>query len=149
MVLYDVSELRELARLAIDEPRVWLAVEWEPPRPRPVLARAAGRPGAGPAAAPGVSSGAEVPPESLSLAPAGHYAVVSAARERPGVENLVSWLKGVGYPATVDRHQDVMGTVWFRAMAGPYPDRRQAEAAARALTARYGYKPWILTVEAR
>ncbi len=32
-------------------------------------------------------------------------------------------------------------------MVGPYSRRDEAEAAARSLGARYGYKPWILTVE--
>jgi hypothetical protein len=31
-------------------------------------------------------------------------------------------------------------------MVGPYLERGLAEEAARSLTARYGYKPWILTV---
>ena len=63
------------------------------------------------------------------------------------MENLVVWLQSVGYPGVVDRHVDVMGVTWFRAMVGPYASRERAEAAAQELGSRYGYKPWILRME--
>jgi hypothetical protein len=70
-----------------------------------------------------------------------------AARDRTGVDDLVEWLRSVDFPATVDRHVDVMGVEWYRAMAGPYEGRDAAEEAARTLGTRYGYKPWILSVD--
>ncbi len=148
LVLYDAARLVELARAEQQDGRLWLAVEWQPPRPRTELAqrsvrRAAERAGELPQPLRAEDEAGD--PEAGAAG--GYYAVVSAARERSGVENLVSWLRSVGYPGTVDRHEDVMGVVWYRAMVGPYPERGLAEEAARSLTARYGYKPWILTVE--
>ncbi len=155
LVLYSIPGLEEIARAAVAEPRVWFTVSWEPPRPRTELAQRLVR-------APQVAdrqeegqedrrrtSSAGSEPASASPPPAspGYYAVVIAARDRKGVDDLVEWLLSVDFPATVDRHVDVMGVVWFRAMAGPYPGREAAEEAARTLGARYGYKPWILSVE--
>lgn len=86
-------------------------------------------------------------PREPGQAPPGYYAVVLAARARPNVDSLVGWLQTVGYPATLERHRDKMGVVWYRAMVGPYSSRMKAESAARSLSARYGrFKPWILTV---
>ncbi|UCC82478.1 MAG: SPOR domain-containing protein [Gemmatimonadota bacterium] len=147
LVLYDVLRLVEVARAELDERRLWLAVEWRPPRPRMELAqRTVRRASETVVAEPQVGAEAAEPRDPDAGAEPGVYAVVSAARERAGVDNLVSWLRSVGYPGTVDRHEDVMGVVWYRAMVGPYPERELAEEAARSLTARYGYKPWILTV---
>jgi hypothetical protein len=149
LVLYDALRLVEVARVELDDRRLWLAVEWQPPRPRMELAqRTVRRASETVVAEPQVRAEADEPRDPDAGAEAGVYAVVSAARERAGVENLVSWLRSVGYPGTVDRHEDVMGVVWYRAMVGPYPERELAEEAARSLTARYGYKPWILTVSA-
>ncbi len=149
LVLYDVSRLVEVSRVEADEARLWLAVEWQPPRPRLELAqRSVRRSEEGSAA----SSASREADEDLGSAEAdtsaqpGYYAVVLAARERAGVDNLVRWLRSVGYPGTVDRHVDVMGVTWFRAMVGPYPDRVRGEESARSLSARYGYKPWILSI---
>lgn len=149
LVLYDALRLVEVTRVELDERRLWLPVEWQPPRPRVELAqRTVRRPSAAVAAEPQAraDTDADEPPDPDAGAGPGVYAVVSAARERVGVDNLVSWLRSVGYPGTVDRHEDVMGVVWYRAMVGPYAERELAEEAARSLTARYGYKPWILTV---
>jgi cell division septation protein DedD len=74
--------------------------------------------------------------------------VVLAARQRSGVDELVNGLRDTGYPATTDEHRDVTGVVWFRAMVGPYSQRAAVEEAVRSLSSRYGYKPWILSVEA-
>lgn len=145
LVLYSVRGLLEIARYGAEQGRVWIPVEWQPPRPRPELARAERRTGERRARAPDSEADGATDVE----APPGHYAVVSAARERGGVENLVKWLENVGYPARVDEHSDAMGALWFRAMVGPYPTRPAAEAASRALNARYGYKPWILRVESQ
>lgn len=147
LVLYDALRLVEVARAELNDRRLWLAVEWQPPRPRTELTqRTVRRAGETVAAEPRVRADADEPRDPEAGAEPGIYAVVSAARERTGVDNLVSWLRSVGYPGTVDRHEDVMGVVWYRAMVGPYPERGLAEEAARSLTARYGYKPWILTV---
>ncbi len=149
LVLYDMTRLLEITREEPEGAHRWLMVNWQPPRPRIELAQRTARSGeaaAGPGAAEAQPGGAEAPGEER-VAPPGYYAVVSAAREPAGVRNLVAWLSTAGYPATVDRHEDVMGGVWFRAMAGPYSSRDKAEVAARSLGARYGYKPWILTVE--
>jgi hypothetical protein len=147
LVLYDALRLVEVARIELDDRRLWLAVSWRPPRPRMELAQRTVQRATGTAAAePQVRADAGEPRDPEAGAEPGVYAVVSAARERAGVDNLVSWLRSVGYPGTVDRHEDVMGTLWYRAMVGPYPERELAEDAARSLTARYGYKPWILTV---
>ncbi len=147
LVLYDALRLVEVARAEANDRRLWLAVEWQPPRPRMELAqRTVRRAPETVAADPELRVETDEPRDPDAGAEPGVYAVVSAARERPGVDNLVSWLRSVGYPGTVDRHEDVMGVVWYRAMVGPYPERELAEEAARSLTARYGYKPWILTV---
>jgi hypothetical protein len=144
LVLYDAATLAELARAEAGAAQRWFAVEWQPPSPRQEAAR--------PQAPVSVrvmprAAGEESEDRDPAAgAPAGFYAVVSAARERTGVDNLVTWLRSVGYPGVVDRHVDPMGETWFRAMVGPYPDRDRAEEAAQSLGARYGYKPWILSV---
>lgn len=144
LLLYDASTLAELARAEAGAAQRWFAVEWQPPRPRqetvrpqaPVSVRVMPR----------AAGGEGEDRDPAAGAPPGFYAVVSAARERTGVDNLVTWLRSVGYPGVVDRHMDPMGETWFRAMVGPYPDRDRAEEAAQSLGARYGYKPWILSV---
>lgn len=147
LVLYDVLRLVEAARANAGEAVAWLPVNWQPPRPRTELAARSGR-ASGPVAhgaAPAAGGAADV--EGESGTPAGFYAVVLAARQRAGVDELVTWLRSVGYGAVVDLHEDMMGIEWFRAMVGPYSSREQAEAASQSLAARYGYKPWILRVE--
>jgi hypothetical protein len=147
LVLYDALRLVEVARVELDDRRLWLAVEWQPPRPRVELAqRTVERASQTVAQEPRPPGDVDRPADRETGVEPGAYAVVSAARERAGVDNFVSWLRSVGYPGTVDRHEDVMGVVWYRAMVGPYAERGLAEEAARSLTARYGYKPWILTV---
>ncbi len=146
LVLYDASTLAELARSEVGAAQRWFTVEWQPPRPRQETAR---RPQA-PLTVRAMPSrdsdeeAAELDPEAG--APDGFYAVVSAARERAGVDNLVTWLRSVEYPGVVDVHVDPMGVTWYRAMVGPYQDRERAEEAAQSLGARYGYKPWILSI---
>ena len=149
LVLYDSSRLVEIARVAADERMTWLAVQWQPPRPRLELARRTAARRAQTRAEPESGDGAGQPEEvdPGAGAPPGFYAVVSAARQLPGVENLVVWLRSVGYPGVVDRHRDVMGVTWYRAMVGPYSSRERADASAQELGARYGYKPWILHME--
>jgi SPOR domain len=151
LVLYDIPRSVEVARTAVDDGQLWLAVKWQPPRPRVELARrtAARVPKETPAISGATGSaaaeGAVIDPDAV-VSP-GFYAVVLAARQRGGVEDLVIWLRSVGYPGVVDRHRDVMSVTWFRAMVGPYASRERAEAAAQELGARYGYKPWILRVD--
>ncbi len=149
LVLYDVMRLLEIAREEPEGEHRWIMVNWQPPRPRIELAQrtARGAPSAKVAAVPEARPGEAEPLEEERGTPTGYYAVVSAAREEAGVRDLVAWLRSAGYPGTVDRHEDVMGVVWFRAMVGPYSGRDEAEAAARSLGARYGYKPWILNIE--
>lgn len=147
LALYDLPRLREVARSPFERARLWFPVEWRPPRPLPELASRGGTESASPGDAaasptPGPADGDEV-----GYAAPGFYAVVLAARNRKGVDDIVNWLQGVDYPAAVDRHEDVMGQVWYRALVGPYPARGPAEKAAEDLNARYGYKPWILAVE--
>ncbi len=154
LVLYELPALTELTRVAEAAPTQWLAVEWQPPRPReeapqpPALARAEAREDV-----PAPVGGAEAADDERPVfdpdagVPVGYYAVVLAARARAGVERLVIRLRSVGYPGVMDLHRDVMGVEWYRAMIGPFPSRSRAEAAARDLGARYGYKPWILTIE--
>jgi hypothetical protein len=141
LVLYDIARLVEVARSETEDGILWLAVDWQPPRPRVELA-SRGRPTAAPVVAAGGPSAG-----TGDAAPKGFYAVVLAARQRAGVDELVTWLRSVGYSGLVDFHRDAMGVEWFRAMVGPYPNREQAEAASQSLAARYGYKPWILSVE--
>ncbi len=145
LVLYDVFRLIEVARAEAGEGMLWLAVNWQPPRPRAELASRPAR--QAPSAAPPSAAGGGADIGTEEGVPTGFYAVVLAARQRAGVDELVSWLRSVGYPAVVDLHQDVMGVEWFRAMVGPYSSREQAEAASQSLASRYGYKPWILRVE--
>ncbi len=150
LVLYELPGLTRIARVEHSEPRIWMPVEWHPPRPRIDY----GRPTLADAWRSRVASARERAAVEKadttardSVAGPGYYAVVSAARTSVAVEKLVSWLRSVGYPAQLDQHEDVMGVIWYRAMAGPYPSRARAEAAARSLGARYGYKPWILSIE--
>ncbi len=153
LLLYDLSSLLEIARIELEDPRIWLPVEWQPPRPRLELAHRTSVPAASQMEATSVEPVEEGVANDSSAthvemdAPPGYYAVVLAARTQPGVDDLVAWLKGVGYSSIRDRHEDVMGVVWFRAMVGPYPNRSRAESAARSLGARYGYKPWILSID--
>lgn len=146
LVLYDATRLIELVRAERGEQVEWLPVNWQPPRPRIELASAATEEAA-PEVPVAVGGDGELGEGSDSVVAAGHYAVVSAAQQRPGVDELARWLRGVGYPGVVDLHRDAAGVEWFRAMVGPYARREQAEAAAQSLSARYGYKPWILQVE--
>ncbi len=141
LVLYDIARLVEVARAETEGGLLWLAVDWQPPRPRVELASREQS-----TAAPVVTAGGPSA-ETGDVAPQGFYAVVLAARQRAGVDELVTWLRSVGYSGLVDHHRDAMGVEWFRAMVGPYPNREQAEAASQSLAARYGYKPWILSVE--
>lgn len=150
LVLYELPGLTRIMSVEPSEPRIWMPVEWHPPRPRidygrPTLADA-WRSRVASARERAAVEEADTASRDSVAAP-GYYAVVSAARTSDGVERLVSWLRSVGYPAEVDQHEDVMGVIWYRAMAGPYPSRVRAEAAARSLGARYGYKPWILSIE--
>jgi len=150
LVLYDALRLLEIARVQAGDQRVWLTVEWQPPRPRTELTQRSARrtePGERGDAVPGGQAAEEGSPGSGEGPAPGYYTVVLAARAQPGVDDLVSWLRGLGYPAIVERHEDPMGVVWFRAMVGPYARRALAEAASRSLNARYGYKPWILSIE--
>jgi len=147
LVLYDVLRQVEVARADAGDRVLWLAVNWQPPRPRTELAARPARQVGPVAGAAANGSGGEVSLDDEG-APAGFYAVVLAARQRSGVDELVTWLRSVGYSAVLDLHQDAMGIEWFRAMVGPYPNREQAEAASQSLAARYGYKPWILRLEA-
>jgi hypothetical protein len=148
LVLYTLPDLNQIARVQDVSDRRWVPVEWHPPQPRPELVRRAPNPTPGsepPAVAPG-SAGTGAPvPDRAAPAP-GYYAVVLAARAQPGVDNLVAWLRSVGFRATRERHRDAMGVTWYRAMVGPFANRPQAESTARDLGARYGYKPWILAL---
>ena len=147
LVLYDTPRMLEVARSEIGDHQLWLPVRWEPPRPRMELTRRTVTAQTDGADDSGASESDEATPDPGAGAPPGFYAVVSAARQLPGVENLVVWLQSVGYPSVVDRHLDVMGVTWYRAMVGPYSGRERAEAAAQELGSRYGYKPWILHME--
>ncbi len=149
LVLYEITRLIEIAREEPEGDHRWMMVNWQPPRPRIELAQRTARetPPADEVTEEEPRPGEARPLDEERGAPPGYYAVVSAAREPAGVRDLVAWLRTAGYPGTVDRHEDVMGVVWFRAMVGPYARRDEAEVAARSLGARYGYKPWILTIE--
>lgn len=81
--------------------------------------------------------------EESTLIP-GIYAVVSAARTPDGIQTLRAQLAEEGYPASVDRYVDEFGTVWYRALIGPYRDRSAAEAAAGRVAAVRGVRPWVL-----
>ncbi len=145
LVLFETRSLVEVVRADVDDPRLWLPVQWQPPRPRQELARPQPTP-VTIEVAPAVVGEEGEASDPEAEAPAGHYAVVSAARDEGGVDNLAGWLRSVGYPGRVDRHEDVMGQIWYRAMVGPYASRSLAEEAAQSLGSRYGYKPWILQV---
>jgi hypothetical protein len=147
LVLYDTPRMLEVARSEVGDNQLWLAVRWQPPRPRMELTRRTATAQTDRTADSSAVAGEEEAPDPGAGAPPGFYAVVSAARQLPGVENLVVWLQSVGYPGVVDRHLDVMGVTWYRAMVGPYTSRERAEAAAQELGSRYGYKPWILHME--
>ena len=153
LVLYSLPSLAEIGRVDAGESSVWLPLAWNPPQPRPEAARRAETDGGGEATDPASRPVDSTPGDSSYIidpergAPPGYYAVVSAARSPAGVDNLVRWLRSVGYTALRDRHEDVMGVIWFRAMLGPYANRSQAESSARSLSARYGYKPWILSID--
>ncbi|UCF20932.1 MAG: SPOR domain-containing protein [Gemmatimonadota bacterium] len=150
LLLFDLPSLEELSRVDVDVPRLWVAVEWQPPRPRTELARLpADRAPATPGAQPGGDAARPVDADvsSATSPPPGYYAVVLAARERGGIAELVDWLRDRGYSAATDEHRDLSGVIWYRAMVGPYAQRAAVEEAVQSLSSRYGYKPWILSVE--
>ncbi|MFW6175950.1 MAG: hypothetical protein ACOC7L_03920, partial [Acidobacteriota bacterium] len=110
--------------------RWWAAVPWNPAPPLVVSESlederlAAGRARADslldslgetldslPVAAPDSDAAADTAPEGP---PSGFYAVVVAAREEPGVVEMVESLRDAGYPTTVQRHEDDAGRVWYR-----------------------------------
>lgn len=148
LVLYTLPDLNQIARVQDAGDRRWVPVEWHPPQPRPELVRRApnSTSASQPPAVKSDSAGSEGAALEDGEPRPGYYAVVLAARAQPGVDRLVSWLRGVGFKATRERHRDAMGVTWYRAMVGPFANRPQAESAARDLGARYGYKPWILSV---
>ncbi len=149
LVLYELPSLIELTRVDEDH-RFWLAVGWQPPQPREW---SQGRPAPASAdtadaeAGEVASAAAQQPLEPVDGVRPGYYVVVLAARSEGGVDKLVKRLRSLGYPGLMDHHRDALGVKWFRAMMGPYASRSRAETAARELGARYGYKPWILTVD--
>ena len=146
--LYELPSLNELTRVSEDGDRLWIAVEWQPPRPREASQRRAlARLTSEEAPEPKADEEDQEQAAADGELGAGYYAVVLAARSVGGVDALVSRLRSVGYPGVLDRHTDAMGVEWYRAMIGPYPTRTRGEAAARELGARYGYKPWILTID--
>lgn len=145
--------------------RWWGAVRWNP-APPPVVAEslegermAAGRARADSlrdSLARALDSVPVVPPETAAAPdtvqqegpPAGFYAVVVAAREEAGVEEMVAGLRDAGYPTAVQAHEDDAGRTWYRGLVGPYRERSSAEAAARQLRRERGMSVWITEVRA-
>jgi cell division septation protein DedD len=126
---------------------LWWPVAWTPPAaPAAQIAAgpAASAPGRAPAPAPAADPATPPPGTSEGAAESGVYAVVGAARNPEGIRSLSVDLAAAGFPTRVDRHVDDMGTVWYRALVGPYPDRSHAEAAASRVAAARGIRPWIL-----
>lgn len=138
--------------------RRWAAVRWNP-APPPVVADRVEAGARADTAAPddtaaGTSGGAapDTAPsgagEGETPAPPGFYAVVTAARERGGVRDLLDRLEGAGYPVEVQIHRDDAGRRWYRGLVGPYQERRGAEAAARQLRRERGTSAWVTEVRA-
>lgn len=160
--VFEAPELRLLAE-APDDSRLWWPVAWVPPERRPTTTARGIEPeavrrdsasatlrAAPPVATAGAADTAlsppPPPPSGGERARAGIYAVVSAARTPEGIRELSTQLAVEGYPASVDRYVDEMGTVWYRAMIGPYGDRPAAEAAAGRVAGQRGVRPWILEI---
>lgn len=145
--------------------RWWGAVRWNP-APPPVVAEslegertAAGRARADSlrdSLARALDSVPARPPDTTPAAdsarqegpPAGYYAVVVAAREEDGVEEMVAGLRDAGYPTAVQTHEDDAGRTWYRGLVGPYRERSSAEAAARQLRREREMSVWITEVRA-
>lgn len=154
--VFEAPELR-LRSESPDDARLWWPVAWVPPEPRPARAARGIEPEPArrdtapapvpPVAAAGTDTAPRRPaPAEGESARAGIYAVVSAARTPEGIRELSTQLAADGYPASVDRYVDDMGTVWYRAMIGPYGDRPAAEAAAGRVAGQRGVRPWILEI---
>lgn len=149
----------------VDAPadRWWSAVRWNPAPPPVVAESLEGEREAANLAradslrdslARALDSIPVAPPETASAEegpvrdgpPAGFYAVVVAARERPGVEEMVEGLRDAGYPTAVQEHEDDAGQIWYRGLVGPYQQRPAAAAAARQLRRERGMSVWITEV---
>ena len=93
------------------------------------------------AAAPGAE---ETPPD----VPPGYYAIVGSARQRAGIDALVTELQSAGFPVQVQTTRDRAAEIWYRGLIGPYATRAEAEAAARQLQRERQLQSWVMGVNA-
>lgn len=163
LMVWDPSDGDDARAVEAPADRWWSAVRWNPAPPPVVAENLEGDRGPPDMAradslrdslARSLDSVPVTPPETAPPGdtarregpPAGFYAVVVAARERPGVEDMVRELRDAGYPTAVQTHEDDAGRTWYRGLVGPYRDRPPVEAAARQLRRERGLSVWITEV---
>ena len=147
----------------------WLPIRWTPvARVTPEalegepVAVAPGRPAAGSdrqrapsgegrqAADPGAGSDPQAgrPAAEDPGVPPGFYAIVGSARQREGIEALVSDLQAAGFPVQVQSTTDEAGETWYRGLVGPFGTRAGAEAASRQLQRERQLQSWVMGIGA-
>lgn len=142
--------------LEVSPARWWSAVRWNPAPPPVVSDRISDEDltsglnpddsAAGDTAAPAPGeTGPSAPGDSGAAAgPApGFYAVMTAAREREGVRDLLDRLEEGGYRTALQEHHDDAGRTWYRGLVGPFSRREGAEAAARQLRRERDMDGWV------
>lgn len=150
------------AVLAGGAPRWWVAVRFNPAVDREGALREAldelgattGAPGPDEDGASDESGDAEVGmpdidregPAAADEGPAGYYAIVTSARQRPGVVSLLESLSEAGYPTRIQSYPDEAGETWHRGLVGPFPSRARAEAAARQLLRERDLQAWVTEI---
>ena len=80
--------------------------------------------------------------------PPGFYAIVGSARQRQGIEALVTDLQGAGFPVQVQSTTDEAGETWYRGLVGPFDTRAGAEAASRQLQRERQLQSWVMGIGA-
>jgi hypothetical protein len=152
------------AVLAGGAPRWWIAVRFNPAGDREDVLREAlddlgattGAPGSEDGRAPEQPDTDEVEmpdidrdePPAADEGPAGYYAIVTSARQRPGVVSLLESLSEAGYPTRIQSYPDEAGETWHRGLVGPFPSRARAEAAARQLLRERDLQAWVTEIGA-
>lgn len=141
--------------LEVTASAAWLPVRWTP-IPRGFVDELEGRPLA-------VSPGRPAPdvtgPEAEGDqpvteratppdVPVGYYAIVGSARQRDGIDALVSDLGAAGFPVQVQSIADRAGEDWYRGLVGPYATRAEADAAARQLQRERQLQSWVTGINA-
>lgn len=87
------------------------------------------------------------PPVAAPRTAGGHAIQVGAFGDRKGAQDLVSKLRGSGFPVYVI--EDTGGSARFKVRVGPVAERSEAEELADRLKNEHRLPTWILSRDAR